>query len=70
MSQISELDKYSVFRYFEEISKIPRKSGDMDRISNFLVEFAKDNDLDFIQERCKRRMGRLKSNCLFSKLWF
>lgn len=61
MSQISELDKYSVFRYFEEISKIPRKSGDMDRISNFLVEFAKDNDLDFIQERCKNVLIRKKA---------
>ena len=61
MSQISELDKYSVFKYFEEISKIPRKSGDMDRISNFLVDFAKDNDLDFIQERCKNVLIRKKA---------
>ena len=61
MSQIAKLDKYSVFKYFEEISKIPRKSGDMDRISNFLVEFAKDNDLDFIQERCKNVLIRKKA---------
>ena len=61
MSEIAKLDKYSVFKYFEKISKIPRKSGDMERISNFLVEFAKDNDLDFIQERCKNVIIRKKA---------
>lgn len=61
MSEISNLDKYSIFKYFEDISKIPRKSGDMDKISDFLVEFAKDNNLDFIQERCKNVIIRKKA---------
>lgn len=41
-----------VFKYFEEISYIPRCSGDEKRISDYLVEFAKKNGLDYTQEDC------------------
>lgn len=52
MSKVENLEPKEVFRYFEEISSIPRKSGDTKRISDYLVEFAKKNNLDFIQEAC------------------
>jgi dipeptidase D len=39
-----------VFYYFEEISKIPRGSGDMKGISNYCKNFAIDHDLDYIQD--------------------
>lgn len=43
--------KYSeVFRYFEEISAIPRCSGNEKQISNYMVEFARKNDLEVIQD--------------------
>ncbi len=40
----------SVFRYFEEISNIPRASGQEAKISEFLVKFAKDRSLEVIQD--------------------
>lgn len=39
-----------VFFYFEELSKIPRGSGNEQAISDFLVSFAKANHLEVIQD--------------------
>ena len=39
-----------VFHYFEEISKIPRSSGDEKAISDYLVAFAKERGLEVIQD--------------------
>lgn len=39
-----------VFRYFEEISSIPRASGNEKRISDYMVEFAKAQGLEAIQD--------------------
>ncbi len=39
-----------VFTYFEEISKVPRCSGEEKGVSDFLVKFAKDNNLEVIQD--------------------
>lgn len=39
-----------VFHYFEEISKIPRGSGNTEQISNYLVQFAKEHELEYIQD--------------------
>ncbi len=40
----------NIFKHFEEISKIPRCSGNEKRISDYLVKFGKDLGLDVIQE--------------------
>ena len=51
MSILGHLEPNSVFHYFEEICNIPHGSGNIDKISDYLVEFAKkhaqDNDIDF-----------------------
>lgn len=39
-----------VFRYFEEISAIPRCSGNEKQISNYMVEFARKHGLEVIQD--------------------
>jgi len=39
-----------VFHYFEEISRIPRSSGDEKAISDYLVAFAKERGLEVIQD--------------------
>lgn len=39
-----------VFKYFEEISKIPRGSGNEKQISDWLVEFAKKRNLEVYQD--------------------
>jgi dipeptidase D len=49
---LSELEPKSVFRHFEDLTKIPRESGNEEMISNFLKEFANKNNLKSIQEDC------------------
>ena len=39
-----------VFEFFEKISEIPRCSGDEKRISDYLVAFAKERNLECIQD--------------------
>lgn len=39
-----------VLHYFEEICKIPHGSYHTEQISDYLVKFAKDHDLDYIQD--------------------
>ena len=43
MSILSGLEPKKVFEYFEEITKIPRGSGDMEKIKNYCMEFAKNH---------------------------
>lgn len=49
-SILNHLQPQKVFGYFEEISKIPRGSGNEKAISDFLVEFSKVHNLDYIQD--------------------
>ncbi|EOD00779.1 aminoacyl-histidine dipeptidase [Caldisalinibacter kiritimatiensis] len=49
---LANLQPESVFKHFEELTKIPRGSGNEKEVSDFLVEFAKDNGLEVIQEDC------------------
>ncbi|GAA0182052.1 aminoacyl-histidine dipeptidase [Clostridium sediminicola] len=47
---LSELNPKEVFYYFEEMSEIPRGSGNEKGVSDYLVKFAKDNNLEYIQD--------------------
>ncbi|MBO4904820.1 MAG: beta-Ala-His dipeptidase [Lachnospiraceae bacterium] len=47
---LSQLKPEKVFRYFEEISQIPRQSGKCDRISEYVVRFAKEHGLWHMQD--------------------
>lgn len=53
MGVLSGLQPEKVFYYFEEITKIPHGSGNMDQISDYLVNFAKERDLNYIQDEIK-----------------
>lgn len=53
MGVLSNLKPNKVFHYFEEISKIPHGSGNVDRISDYLVDFAKEHNLFYIQDEWK-----------------
>ncbi|MBO4668456.1 MAG: aminoacyl-histidine dipeptidase [Lachnospiraceae bacterium] len=46
------LEPAAVFQYFEEICGIPHGSGNIQQISDYLVEFAKKNGLEYVQESC------------------
>lgn len=51
MKNLENLKTSKVFHYFEEISKIPRGSGNEEEISNYLVTFAKGLGLEVIQDK-------------------
>lgn len=53
MGVLSHLQPKEVFYYFEEITKIPHGSGNVEGISNYLVEFAKKRGLFYIQDELK-----------------
>ena len=42
-----------VYKYFKEISQIPRETYHIDAISDYLVEFAKERNLEVIQDETK-----------------
>ncbi|MGL5067944.1 MAG: aminoacyl-histidine dipeptidase [Sarcina sp.] len=50
MRVLEELQPYDVFKYFEDISQIPRGSGNEKAISDYLVKFAKDLNLEVVQD--------------------
>ena len=43
---IKNIESEEVFKWFEEISKIPRESGHEKEISDFLVKFAKERNFE------------------------
>ncbi len=53
MGKLGELEKQKVFYYFEKICSIPHGSRNMDAISDFLVEFAKEHNLKYVQDEAK-----------------
>jgi dipeptidase D len=48
--RLAGLEPAAVFGYFEEICSIPHGSRNTKEISDFLVEFAKEHDLRYIQD--------------------
>lgn len=53
MGVLSNLEPKKVFYYFEEITRIPHGSGNVEQISNYLVDFAKRKGLFYIQDKLK-----------------
>ena len=51
MEILQNLQPYEVFKYFEEISNIPRGSGNEKAISDYLVNFGKNLGLETIQDK-------------------
>lgn len=49
---LGSLNPQSVFKNFEDLTRIPRESGNEKAVSDFLMEFAKKNNLEAIQEDC------------------
>lgn len=47
---LANLEPKAVFNYFEEMSQIPRGSGNEKGISDYLVKFAKERNLEVIQD--------------------
>lgn len=47
---LENLQPKRVFHYFEEISRIPRGSGDMVKIADYCEAFAKNNSLKYVRD--------------------
>ncbi|MBE5944096.1 MAG: aminoacyl-histidine dipeptidase [Lachnospiraceae bacterium] len=50
MSVLEGIEPVEVFKYFEEICGIPHGSGNIKQISDYLVNFAKERNLRYIQD--------------------
>ncbi len=50
MGSISHLEPKKVFTYFEEMCQIPHGSGNVKKISDYLVGFAKERNLECVQD--------------------
>ena len=46
---LESIDYKNIFKYFEEISRIPRGSGNNKKISDYLVNFAVMHNLKYVQ---------------------
>lgn len=53
MEVLADLQPRKVFQYFEEITRIPHGSGNVEKISDYLVAFAKERNLRVIQDDLK-----------------
>ena len=51
MSALANLEPKEVFHFFEEISQIPRGSGNIKRISDYLVNFSRERNLVYYQDK-------------------
>ena len=49
---LEQIDYKTIFHYFEEISKVPRGSYHNEKISDYLVQFAKERGIAYRQEEC------------------
>ncbi len=50
---LKELEPKEVFHYFEEICNIPHGSGNIEKISDYLVNFARERNLFYMQDELK-----------------
>ena len=48
--KLSGLEPQSVFSYFEKLCSIPHGSGNTKQISDYLVSFAKENNIRYVQD--------------------
>ncbi len=53
MSVVKGLSPEGVWRYFEEITKVPRPSKHEEKILAYLINFAQENGLEYIQDDIK-----------------
>lgn len=62
MGVLTNYEPKNVFAYFEKICSIPRGSGNTDAIADYLVQFAKDRDLDSYRDAANNIIIRKKGS--------
>ncbi|WP_157153546.1 aminoacyl-histidine dipeptidase [Brachyspira murdochii] len=68
LSNFDSLDSKEVFRWFSELSKIPRESGHEKEVSDFLVKFAKDRGLEVYQDKENNVIMKKKASSGFENV--
>lgn len=58
---LKDLQPVEVFRYFEKLSQIPRGSGNEKEVSDYLVSFAKEHGLEYVQDAALNVVIRKKA---------
>ena len=53
MAVLEHLKPQKVFYFFEQLCGIPHGSGNVEQISNYLVDFAKERGFEYIQDEVK-----------------
>jgi dipeptidase D len=51
MAALEQLEPKEVFTFFEKLCSIPHGSGNLQKISDYLVSFARERDLEVIQDK-------------------
>ena len=67
MSYYQNLDSKAVFHYFEEISKIPHCSFEEQQISDYLMSFAKERNLECHQDEALNVIIKKKATSGYEK---
>lgn len=67
MNKLKELKPRKTFKYFEELTQIPRGSGNEKEVSDYLVRFAKEHNLEYIQEDCMNVIIKKKATPGYEK---
>lgn len=58
---LKDLKPSKVFEYFEELTQIPRESGNEKGVSDYLVKFAKEHNLEVVQDEALNVVIRKKA---------
>ena len=73
---LEDIQPKNVFRFFEDICNIPHGSGNVEKISRYLVDFAKERGLDYRQDenfnvviRKPATKGSTGAPVLFRDIW-
>lgn len=59
---LKDLQPVDVFNYFEKLSQIPRGSGNEKEVSDYLVSFAKEQNLEYVQDAALNVVIRKKAS--------
>ncbi len=68
-TKLAGLKPAAVFRHFEEICSIPHGSGNTKMISDYLVNFAKENDIRYIQDELNNVIFFGEGTCGMENHW-
>lgn len=65
---LKELEPKAVFHYFEEICNIPHGSGNIEKISDYLADFARERNLFYIQDELKNVIIIKEASCGYEEV--